>query len=361
MLTAEGCRARRARLWDRLPAEVELVVLADVSHLRYLANCYVTPISLGGDFNAALILRRGSAVLVHDGRLPSTVKAAHVDEVVAVKWYDGQSPAHGPRQLAFLDRLPAPPADTLGGPFQREIVSIIVEMRRQKDPDEIATLEICCRAGEAGQAWALAHLRAGMSELDAYAGVSAECNRVVGEPVIVYGDFAVCPGSAKHGGGPTRRILADGDMFILDFSAVIAGYRSDFTNTVCVGGQPSAAQQRLMDHCRAAMAAGEARLKAGATCQSVYDAVRGVFEAADVADAFPHHAGHGLGLMHPEAPYLVRHSSETLLAGDVVTLEPGLYVDGVGGVRIERNYVITDAGFRTLSRHKIGLTEADAR
>ncbi|HEY3789182.1 MAG TPA: M24 family metallopeptidase, partial [Urbifossiella sp.] len=91
-------------------------------------------------------------------------------------------------------------------------------------------------------------------------------------------------------------------------------------------------------------------------CQTVYNAVRGVFEAAGVADKFPHHAGHGLGLAHPEAPFLVRHSTETLVAGDVVTLEPGLYVDGVGGVRIENNYLITDTGFDRLSNHLISLT-----
>ena len=65
-----------------------------------------------------------------------------------------------------------------------------------------------------------------------------------------------------------------------------------------------------------------------------------------MAEHFPHHAGHGLGLTHPEAPFFVRHADETLLAGDVVTLEPGLYVAGVGGIRIEHNYLITDDGLR---------------
>ena len=71
--------------------------------------------------------------------------------------------------------------------------------------------------------------------------------------------------------------------------------------------------------------------------------------------SFPHHAGHGLGLTHPEAPYIVRHATETLLAGDVVTLEPGLYVPGIGGIRIEHNYLITDKGYERLSNHTIAL------
>jgi Xaa-Pro aminopeptidase len=105
----------------------------------------------------------------------------------------------------------------------------------------------------------------------------------------------------------------------------------------------------------AAMAAGEAELRGDRKCLTVYDAVRDVFERAGVAEHFPHHAGHGLGLTHPEAPFLVRQATETLLAGDVVTLEPGLYVPGVGGIRIEHNYLVTEQGFERLSNHTIAL------
>ena len=88
---------------------------------------------------------------------------------------------------------------------------------------------------------------------------------------------------------------------------------------------------------------------------AVYDAVRGVFAKEGVADDFPHHAGHGLGLTHPEAPFFVRHADETLLEGDVVTLEPGLYVPGVGGIRIENNYLVTKAGYEKMSHYTIAL------
>jgi Xaa-Pro aminopeptidase len=144
-------------------------------------------------------------------------------------------------------------------------------------------------------------------------------------------------------------------MLILDFSVVIDGYRSDFTNTLVVGREPTADQQRLYDLCCAAMAAGEKALRAGAECQTVYDAVCGVFQRAGTAEHFPHHAGHGLGLTHPEAPFFVRSSDEQLRAGDVVTLEPGLYVPGVGGIRIEHNYLVTENGHERLSNHTIAL------
>ena len=80
-----------------------------------------------------------------------------------------------------------------------------------------------------------------------------------------------------------------------------------------------------------------------------------MFEKAGVAEHFPHHAGHGLGLTHPEAPFFVRHADETLLKGDVVTLEPGLYVPGIGGIRIEHNYLVEKDGYERLSNHTIAL------
>jgi Xaa-Pro aminopeptidase len=193
-----------------------------------------------------------------------------------------------------------------------------------------------------------------MTEVDVYAGVQAACVRAAGTSCIVYGDFAVSPGPERRGGPPTSRVLQAGDLMIIDFSVVLFGYRSDFTDTHVVGGKPTPEQRRLFDLCKSAMAAGERELRAGTACKSAFDAMMAVFEKAGVGEWFPHHGGHGLGLSHPENPYLVRHATEALLAGDVVTLEPGLYIPKVGGVRIENNYLIRDGGFEQLSHHHIG-------
>ena len=361
MLTADGCRARRARLWDALRdrLDVPALVLADPIHLRYLANFHVDPFSLGADFGGVLVVRPdGHATLYHDRRLPESVKAAHADRTEVIDWYDGQSAGRGPRRLALRPAVEANGGrlhDCLCDPLGPVVTTTLAELRRAKDPDEVEQLRACMRATEAGHAWARSNLRTGMTELDVYTGVFAACSTAAKHPVIAYGDFAVSPGSARRGGPPTTQALRDGDMFILDYSVILEGYRSDFTNTLVVGGRPSAGQQRLFDACVAAMAAGEARLKAGAACQTVYDAVRGALVGAGLAGAFPHHAGHGLGISHPEAPFIVRQSSETLVAGDVVTLEPGVYVDGVGGIRIEHNYLVTATGFERLSNHTIAL------
>ena len=364
MLSADGCRQRRQRFWKALDPgpDNDFLLLSDPIHLVYLANFWVDPISLGAGFSGYLMVRKdGHAKLLHDNRLPKSVESAHVEERRPIVWYDGQAPGKGPRQLALLEAVnPARGGfhthDRPGEKYAATVINTLAGMRRRKDADEVALLRRCMRATEAGHAWARDHVKPGMTELDVYCGVSAACIKSAGQPVVVYGDFVVSTGFQRRGGSPTSRVIEPGDMLILDYSVVIGGYRSDFTNTLVVGREPNADQERLYRLCVAALAAGERELRAGAACLNVYQAVRSVFEKEGVADSFPHHAGHGLGLSHPEAPFFVRHADETLLAGDVVTLEPGLYIDGIGGIRIEHNYLITEQGYERLSNHEIALT-----
>jgi len=357
MLTADGCRRRVERLLAALKPASSLL-LADPIHLRYFANAYTDPFSLGADFGGFLKIKPdGRTTLYHDHRAPKTYDAAFVDERVSVKWYDGKSPGQGPRRLILRDVVELAGGrihDALTDPDAVKLHTVVGELRRRKDPDEIELLKRCMRVTEAGHEWAMVVAEPGMTELDVYSGIAAECTRVAGFPVVVYGDFAVSDGPARRGGMATTRELQAGDMLILDFSVVIQGYRSDFTNTLVIGADPTEQQQRLFDSCVAAMAAGEQELRAGRSCHFVYEAVSNGF-GPGMSKLFPHHAGHGLGLSHPEPPYFVAQSQGTMVAGDVVTLEPGLYEEGVGGVRIEHNYLITDDGFERLSNHEIRL------
>lgn len=358
MLTADGCRNRRKRLIAAMSLNAP-VLMADPIHLRYFANAYVDPFSLGADFGALLLIKPdGTATLYYDHRLPKSIEAAHVEERISLPWYDGQSTDRGPRRMVLQESIFKNGGrihDSLTDPMSTEIYRVVTDLRRVKDTDEVELIRTCCWAAEVGFAWAKKNVKSGMTELDVYEGVFSACSTAAGKAVIVYGDFAVSPGSAKRGGGPTDHLLQNCETLILDYSVILQGYRSDFTNTLVVGGTPNAEQRRLFELCRSAMAAGESKLKSTTSCQSVYDAVAGVFAEAGVASSFPHHAGHGLGISHPEPPYIVKRSTETLIAGDVVTLEPGLYVDGVGGIRIEHNYLITSTGYERLSNHEIAL------
>ena len=359
MLTTDGCRARRRRLLDALKPATPLL-LGDPLNLRYFAACPIDAFSLGADFGALLLIEPdGKTTLFYDKRVPSSVERAQVDVRVPVAWYDGKSPGVGARRWSLHDTVARHGGrvhDSFTDPDGAKLWAAVTQFRRAKDADELDQLRACMKPTEVGHAWARANVRAGMTELDVYNGVFTAVSTAVGRPTIVYGDFTVSTGADKHGGPATSHVLADGETFILDFSVVLDGYRSDFTNTLVVGGKPTADQQRLFDLSLSAMQAGEALLKAGTPCKAVYDAVRGVFAAAGVADSFPHHAGHGLGIGHPEAPFFVVNATETLVVGDVVTLEPGLYVDGVGGVRIEHNYAITATGYDRLSNHVLSLS-----
>src|SRR3954452_14941212 len=148
MLTAEGCLARRRRLWERLDPKPDSdhLRLADPIHLMYLANFHVDPFSLGAGFGGYLLLRKdGHATLIHDKRLPQSVQEAHVDEREVVVWYDGISPGQGPREIDLREavgkKLGAStfqPHDAVGHPDAPRIAETLAVMRRQKDPDELS-------------------------------------------------------------------------------------------------------------------------------------------------------------------------------------------------------------------------------
>jgi Xaa-Pro aminopeptidase len=212
------------------------------------------------------------------------------------------------------------------------------------------------RAGEAGMVRLREIIRPGITEFEIFREVQNAALAAAGRPGLIYGDFrAANAAHPKVGGLPTHYALQPGDMFTLDYSVVLNGYRSDFTNCLTVG-TPTADQQRLYDLVTAAQRSGEKVLRAGAAARDVFHAVNQPILDAGLADKFAHHAGHGIGLAHPEAPILVPDSKDVLLAGDVVTLEPGLYVEGIGGIRIEHNYLITESGYERLSNHVISLT-----
>ena len=379
MLTAQGCAGRRERLWQAVPAGCDFLLVGSPEHLIYLADFAPSPfVFRTAEWGALLLLEPVRTTLIADDMLGPFAEAARVDERFTPTWYDGDHAAPERRGLlvrSSLDRLVQTPGRRVGVELAAapsgvveglrsarpdleivDISQVFRPMRRSKDPDEVEALRRCMRAGEAGHAAALASAGPGMTELEVYSLVERAANEAAGRPAIVYGDFASGPRcEIEKGGSPTARRIEPGDLLILDFSVVLDGYRGDFTNTFVVGGNATPGQRELFDACLAALAAGEARLRAGTLAREVDAAVRGAFAARGLEAHFPHHSGHGIGLGHPEPPYFVPHSDETILAGDVVTIEPGLYVEGVGGMRFERNYLITDNGPETLSRHEIRI------
>lgn len=381
MLSKDGCLARRKRLWAAVPAEVEWLLVADPRHVHYLANFWVEPLSFSGGERGLLLLERdGTVTLLADNfAFRSSATEPYIDREVLDTWYDHRHSVRN-RDQSLFSALNAISGKLRGRPGLVEsewlpaaAVSILEldrsalvadesslgthlrNLRRCKEPDEIDLLRRCMRATEAGHVRAREVLRAGVSELDIFREVQSAANAAAGRACVIYGDFrATTATKPKAGGLPTEYRLAAGDFFILDYSVVICGYRSDFTNTLCVGN-PTDEQQMQFGLCEAAMRGGEAVLKAGIKARDVYAAVSEPLEKSGYGP-LKHHAGHGIGLAHPEPPILVPESDDVLEAGNVITLEPGLYVEGIGGIRIEHNYLITDRGFERLSQHLISLT-----
>lgn len=391
MLTLAGCQARRRRLWEMAPDTVEWLLIADPRHVQYLAGFLVQPLSFSGGERCLLLLERdGPATLLGDNfAIRAASSPPHVDAEVVTAWYDHKHSVtnrdhalfkslsevagklRGRMGLLEAEWLPLAATAILdsdsyefsasqepGAQSLVDVGSMIRSLRRRKDPDEIALLKECMVAGAAGQARALEVVRPGVTELDVYREVQQAAVHAAGRPALVYGDFRACfAAEPKNGGLPRNqgRKLQAGDLYVLDYSVVLDGYRSDFTNTISVG-PPSSRVKELFAICQGGMAAGEAQVRAGVSAARVYEAVAKPYVEAGVKDHFTHHAGHGIGLAHPEPPILVPLSTDTLEAGNVITLEPGVYVEGVGGMRIEHNYLVTERGYERLSQHKIALT-----
>lgn len=376
MLTQEGCLKRRERLWNTLPDSVDWVLIANPRHVKYFSDIWVNPVSFSSPQTVWLHLdRSGKATAIADNfTLKSLSGEAYVDETVSEVWYDGKNSVENRdhKQAIALkkhfgtlnlsngaleeDYVPVAALATIEGTSDINIKlgDVIKFLRRKKEADEVAHLKTCMQACEAGHVAALEYVRPGVTDMDVYRAVHAAVLEEAGRPCVVYGDFrATNAALPKAGGLPIGYTLQEGDLYILDYSVILDGYRSDFTNTIAVG-EPTNDQQALMDACMASLEAGEEALKSEIACKTIFDLCSDTMVAKGF-EPLGSHAGHGLGLEHPEPPAIVANSTDTLLRGDVVTLEPGNYIKGIGGVRIERNYLITENGSENLSHHRIAL------
>jgi Xaa-Pro aminopeptidase len=386
MLTNEGCRERRKKLWERLPEEISWVLIGDQRHVQYFTNFRINPISFSADQKALVLMTRdGKAILLADnfGKRSATVPY-FVDQEVITAWYTHKKSVTNRDDALCLalsevekiwsdetgliepeglsEMTAAMVSENAAWQFAEDdsetpttLGTIIRSLRRSKHADEVELLKTCMRAGEAGHRRAFEVIRPGISEFEIYLEVQRAAQEAAGVPCVVYGDFRATNATLhKAGGLPTHYRLQNGDLFILDYSVIIHGYRSDFTNTISVGA-PSDKIVAQFEACRDALSAAAAILKPGAAGRAIWKAASEVLESRGFGP-LAHHAGHGLGLEHPEPPVLVSESDDVLVEGDVITLEPGCYIEGQGGMRFEHNYLITNTGSEQLSQHRIGLT-----
>jgi Xaa-Pro aminopeptidase len=234
----------------------------------------------------------------------------------------------------------------------RPATEVLAPLRAVKDAAELAALAVAAGHADLVVQEAAAHARPGMTE--------RELERFVLGRFAELGDtdpwalVASGPNSAEPHHASSERPIAAGEVLLLDLGAWTDGYASDITRT-CFLGEPTRQFLRVHGVVNAAREAGIRAVRPGVAAEDVDAAARGVIEHAGLGAHFTHRTGHGLGLDVHEAPWIVRGNRAPLAAGHVHSVEPGVYLPGRFGVRLEDIVVVEDGGARVLNRAPFAL------
>jgi Xaa-Pro aminopeptidase len=289
---------------------------------------------------------------------PDAAKAVGADALTLRDWTDGKDPyavtaplldvsgRFGISDNAWAMHLIGL-QKTLPDTSYASLTEALPMMRAVKDAAELERLTAAGEAADATYEEIKKVPFAGRRETDV-AGDLADLLRQFGHSQV---DFTVV-GSGPNGANPHHeageRVIGHGDMVVLDFGGLKHGYGSDTSRTVHVG-EPTAEEQRVHDVVREAQAAGCAAVKPGAACQDVDRAARAVITEFGYGQYFIHRTGHGIGVTTHEPPYMIEGEELPLVPGMCFSVEPGIYLPGRFGVRIEDIVTVTEDGVRRLN------------
>jgi Xaa-Pro aminopeptidase len=224
---------------------------------------------------------------------------------------------------------------------------LVEQLRRTKDSHEIELLREAIRIGDAAFAWVLDRLVPGVTEREVGLDLEVHMRQNGADGISFPPIVGSGPLSAHIHHAASDRIFEKGDLVLLDFGCTYGGYCSDLTRTVVLG-PASDDQLEMYGLVLSAHNAGIAAVCPGAKGADVDAAARTIITEAGYGERFGHGLGHGVGLDIHEAPRLHRISEDTLGPGDVVTIEPGVYIPDTGGVRIEDCVLVTEPGAEVL-------------
>jgi Xaa-Pro aminopeptidase len=338
---------RRSRIAARLEElEVEALLVTQLPNVRYLTGFTGS--------NGQVLITAGEHRFLTDGRyieqsrhevgdcdrriylgeLAEPLAAACADLDIARLGFEDRHVTI--RQHATfgeaLDGVELVPA---GDPVDRE--------RWVKDADEIALLREAQACTDRAFDDVLDRLALGMTERQVSLEIDHAIRRAGGddlsfESIVAFGENAAEP---HH--RPGHRVLEEGDVITMDFGALFGGYHADFTRTVAFG-EPAAELRKIHDIVREAQQAAVDAVSGGASGGSIDAVARSTIEDAGFGDRFTHGLGHGVGLEIHEGPNFARSGGDEIPVGAVMTVEPGIYVPGLGGVRIEDMIEVTEHG-----------------
>lgn len=370
---------RRARVAERLEAAgpkgepVGSLLVTDLRNISYLTG-------FRGSAGVLLLDAGGRGVLSTDSRYDVQVReqAPGVDHVITRDYFAGalgaaessgtgaaladQSASVGveahdvtlARATALHKALEE--AGRTGGVV--ETTSLVEEVRRVKDDVELAAIARACDVVDIAWEAALAGgwIRAGRTER-AIAADLEHAMRVAGSDGT---SFDTIVASGPNGALPhhrtSDRMLAQGDLVVIDFGALVDGYASDCTRTVAIGSLPDELR-KIYDIVLAAQREAVDAVAPGVGCAALDSIAREHITRAGYGENFGHSLGHGVGLDVHEGPAVSARSDSTLVVGDVVTVEPGIYLPGLGGVRIEDTVAVTGSGHQVLTTTSKDLVE----
>jgi Xaa-Pro aminopeptidase len=338
--------AVRARLED---ARVDALLVTNLSNVRYLTgfsgtNGQVLVLADGATFFSdpryearAAQLVQGATVAIYPARLTDLL-AAHLSAAGV-----DRLGVEGSMSLAERDQL------TEALPVMEIVTSknLVEDLRRVKDADELALLEVAASLADDAFAWALDNIAPGVPERDISLGIEMHMRRQGAESVSFPPIVGSGPLSAHIHHTASDRGLEKGDLVLLDLGCRWEGYCSDLTRTVVIGAA-SDEDSALYGLVLEAQAAGIAAVASGAHGAEIDARARTIVVDAGHGERFGHGLGHGVGIDIHEAPRLHRISEDILRTNDVVTVEPGVYLPGHGGIRIEDCVVVGAQGAEIL-------------
>ena len=323
--------------------------------------------------SAALAVTRRSARLFTDGRYKTQaaeeVSGAEIEivasspSVAAVQWLAAQPGVEfagfdsAQTTVANLDRYRAALPARLRRNFLTALAAPLVEpLRMVKDEDELALMKEAALAGCKLFEHMLGFIRPGLKEFEVAAELEHQARLLGAEGMSFETIVAAGTRSAMPHGHATAAPLPRRGFVTLDFGVILNGYCSDMTRTVHLG-RPKADERRAYEAVLEAQEAGVAAVMPGISCAEVDEAARGVLRKAGLAEAFSHSTGHGLGLEIHEPPRIGAGEKTRLLTGMVITIEPGVYLAGQFGIRIEDMVAVTQSGGQVLTPAPKALIE----
>lgn len=354
-LTPIDVRGRAERVVERLDG-VDALIVTDLTNVRWLTGFTGS--------NGVAVVASDRVVLVTDGRYGEQAKrqlaeagcdgevvvaptaAALLDEVVVAARAHGSAgieSAHVSHQrfVAIAGLLGAEPRATVG---------VVEACRRRKDAGEIERMAEACRIADEALAAVVPTLVPGRTEVQ----IRNDLERIMRDLGAAGPSYETIVASGPHNAPlphhrPTDTVIEDGHTVIIDVGALVDGFHSDMTRTFVIG-EPSALQREVYEVVLAAQRAGVDAVRPGAACCDLDAICRDIIGDAGFGPWFTHGTGHGVGLLIHEDPFLNSVSDVVLEAGDVVTIEPGVYREDLGGVRIEDLVEVTSTGSRTLTK-----------